>query len=172
MKMPTPVRVFAVTCVLIAPVLINGCNSSGRISAQQRADIEQQIRQTDQDWAKTAAAHSADGWVGYYATDAVVLPPNAKSMNDPASIRAFIGTLLALPNLQLSWHDTKVVVADAGDMAYLYGTYALSANDPSGAPINDTGKIAEIWRKQPDGAWKCVLDTWSSDLPAAAPSKT
>ena len=164
-------RLLAVTCALVAPVLMNGCKSSPVISAQERADIEQQIRQTDQQWAKASAAHSLDGWVGYYASDAVVLPPNAKSMDDPASIRAFISTLLALPNLQLSWRDTKVVVADAGDMAYLYGTYALHANDPSGAPISDTGKIAEIWRKQPDGAWRCVLDTWSSDLPAPAPSK-
>ncbi len=171
MKLPSPARVLALSCVLVAPVLMNGCKSSPAISAQERTDIEQQIRQTDQDWAKTAAAHSVDGWVAYYASDAVVLPPNAKSMDDPASIRAFVGTLLTLPNLQLSWRDTKVVVADAGDMAYLYGTYALNANDSSGAPINDTGKIAEIWRKQTDGAWKCVLDTWSSDLPAPAPPK-
>jgi len=31
----------------------------------------------------------------------------------------------------------------------------------------DSGKILEVWRKQPDGGWKCAADTWSSDLPAS-----
>ena len=53
-----------------------------------------------------------------------------------------------------------------------YGTYALTIKDPKGGtPINDTGKIVEIWRKQADGKWKCIVDTYNSDLPAApAPS--
>jgi len=26
----------------------------------------------------------------------------------------------------------------------------------------------EIWKKQADGKWKCILDTYNSDLPVAA----
>ena len=44
-------------------------------------------------------------------------------------------------------------------------------NDAKGKPIRDTGKILEIWKKQADGSWKCAVDTWNSDLPAAPPSK-
>jgi hypothetical protein len=32
----------------------------------------------------------------------------------------------------------------------------------------------ESWKKQADGNWKCIVDTWNSDLPAApsTPSST
>jgi hypothetical protein len=36
----------------------------------------------------------------------------------------------------------------------------------------DRGKILEVWKKQSDAQWKCVVDTWNSGLPATpAPSK-
>jgi ketosteroid isomerase-like protein len=31
----------------------------------------------------------------------------------------------------------------------------------------DKGKYVEIWKKQPDGSWKCAVDMFNSDLPAA-----
>jgi ketosteroid isomerase-like protein len=44
-------------------------------------------------------------------------------------------------------------------------------SDPSGKPINDRGKYLAVWKKQPDGTWKCVMDIWNSDLPASAPAE-
>ena len=67
-------------------------------------------------------------------------------------------------------HDqVKVEVAKSGDLAYLYGTYQMTANGPDGKQMPDTGKMLEIWKKQADGNWKCIVDTWSSDLPPAPP---
>jgi ketosteroid isomerase-like protein len=60
-----------------------------------------------------------------------------------------------------------VEVAKSGDIAYLYGAYELTMNDAQGKPETDYGKNVEIWKKQPNGVWKCVVDTWNSDLPAA-----
>jgi hypothetical protein len=41
---------------------------------------------------------------------------------------------------------------------------------PPGAaePVGDEGKYVEIWRKQPEGSWKVVLDIFNSDLAAPA----
>src|SRR3954454_18771313 len=44
-----------------------------------------------------------------------------------------------------------------------YGAYSL-AWDESGKRATDKGKNVEIWKKQPNGHWKCVVDTWNSDL--------
>ena len=52
---------------------------------------------------------------------------------------------------------------------YAYGTYQLSFTDPKAGTIAYNGKVLEIWKKQPDGAWKCIVDTWSSDNPAQPP---
>lgn len=87
------------------------------------------------------------------------------------AIRKTISDLLALPGLSLNWQATKVEAARSGDLAYTYGTYDLTANNAKGKPVADRGKYSEIWKKQADGSWKCIVDMWSSDLPAASASK-
>jgi ketosteroid isomerase-like protein len=141
------------------------------IASAQTAN-EATIRQLDADWMKIGAAKNIDGWVAFYADNAAVLPPNEPIANDKAAIRRSVAGLLTLPNLSLNWHPTKVEVAKSGDLAYLYGTYAMSASDDKGKPISDNGKIVEIWKKQNDGKWKCIVDTWNSDIPMPTPSTT
>jgi ketosteroid isomerase-like protein len=43
--------------------------------------------------------------------------------------------------------------------------------DPTGTSVNDRGKYLEVWKKQADGTWKCVMDMWNSDLPLRAEKK-
>jgi ketosteroid isomerase-like protein len=59
-----------------------------------------------------------------------------------------------------------VEVAKSGDLAYSTGTYTDAWKDPQGKLITDKGKIMEVWKKQTDGRWKVVADTYNSDLPA------
>jgi ketosteroid isomerase-like protein len=82
-----------------------------------------------------------------------------------------VGELLGLPGLSIHWQPTKVEAARFGDMAYSYGAYELTSNNARGKPVTDHGKYVEIWKKQSDGSWKCIVDTWNSDLPAAPASK-
>jgi len=66
----------------------------------------------------------------------------------------------------ISWKASKVEVAKSGELGYIYGTYQDSVQDPKGGPpVRDTGKLVEIWKRQPDGEWKCIVDTYNSDLP-------
>ena len=130
-----------------------------------RAADEAAIRALDEQWSSTAAKNDLEGTVAFYADDAVVLPPNAPIANDRKSIRESWAGLLG-PNTAVSWKVSKVEVAKSGELGYLYGTYQLSIRDPKGGPaINDTGKILEVWKKQADGKWKCVVDTYNSDVP-------
>jgi ketosteroid isomerase-like protein len=59
-----------------------------------------------------------------------------------------------------------VEVARSGDLAYAIGTYTLTMKDSQGKPIADRGKFMEVWKRQPDGKWKAVADTYNSDLPS------
>jgi len=130
-----------------------------------RAADENAIRAADAQWAKTAQAHDLDGTVSYYTDDAVLLPPNAPIAADKQSIRASWEALLG-PTIAISWHITKMDVAQSGDLAYLVGAYSLTVRDPHGNPTSDRGKLIEVWKKQADGKWKTVADTFNSDLPA------
>jgi ketosteroid isomerase-like protein len=132
-----------------------------------RAAAETAVRAADGQWAKTAQSHDVDGAVSYYADDAVLLPPNAPIAADKQAIRESWAAMLG-PAISISWQITKMDIAQSGDLAYLVGTYSLTAKDPHGNPATDRGKLIEIWKKQSDGKWKCVADTYNSDLPAPA----
>ncbi|HZD31905.1 MAG TPA: DUF4440 domain-containing protein [Candidatus Angelobacter sp.] len=155
-------------------LLAVGCSSAPAPAPDTRAADEAAVRKADADWVKAAQTKKVEDWVAFYSEDAVILPPNEKTVSSKADISKFVGNLLMLPGLSLSWQPTKVEVAKSGDLAYLYGTYQLTATGPDGKSMSDSGKLVEIWKKQADGNWKCAVDTWSSDLPPVAtppPSK-
>jgi ketosteroid isomerase-like protein len=158
--MPIPSVIYRCSSVALL-IVMAGCNQQ---VPDNRAADESTIRNLDAQWSKTAGAHDLDGVVSYYSDDAVVLPPNAPAATDKQSIRA-LWAGLAAPNVSISWQASKVEVAKSGDLAYSIGTYTDSVKDPQGKLTSDKGKFVEVWKKQPDGGWKVVVDTYSSDLP-------
>jgi ketosteroid isomerase-like protein len=152
-------------CVSLCFVLL-GCDSVSLQPASTKAADEAAVRQTDDNWSKAAQSKKVDDWMAFYADDAIVLPPNEKKIDNKEGIRKEIGTMLAAPGLAIRWEPTKVEVARSGELAYTQGSYELTSNDVHGKPATDRGKTVEIWKKQSDGSWKCVVDMWSSDLPA------
>jgi ketosteroid isomerase-like protein len=146
--------------------------SCGPPPAADTRAAEAAIQALDEQWSATAAKNDLDGAVSFYAAGAVLLPPNAPMAADPKSIRESWASLLG-PNTAVSWKVTRVEVAQSGELGYLYGAYSLTIQDPKGGPpLRDTGKLVEIWKKQADGQWKCIVDTYNSDLPAAPSPET
>ena len=70
------------------------------------------------------------------------------------------------PEMLTTHFATQPEISVDGDTAS--GTWAFTWNDAKGKPTGDRGKFTEIWKKQADGAWKCVADIWNSDLPLPA----
>ncbi|MBV9339960.1 MAG: DUF4440 domain-containing protein [Acidobacteria bacterium] len=146
-------------------VLTTCCRPSAPIDS--RAADAAEIQRLDEQWSATAAKNDLAGTLAFYADDAVLLPPNAPIATDHKSIRQSWAALLG-PNTAVSWKVSKAEVASSGELGYLYGTYELSIKDPrGGTPVHDTGKLVEIWKKA-DGKWKCIVDTYNSDLPASS----
>ena len=150
--------------VLIAFAFLASSCASLPVSDTRTAD-EAAIRVLDEQWSAIAAKNDLEGTLAFYSDDAVLLPPNSLIAADKKSIRESWAGLLG-PNTSLSWKASKIEVAKSGEMGYLYGTYQLSIKDPKGGPtMNDTGKIVEVWKKLSDGKWKCIVDTYNSDIP-------
>jgi len=78
--------------------------------------------------------------------------------------------LFQTPGFSVRWQPTKVEVARSSDIGCVYGTYEMTMNDPAGKPMTDHGKYVESWRKQADGSWKWIVDTFNSDLPPTPPA--
>ncbi len=149
----------ALYCGCLALLLsISGC-------ARQPVADENAVRAADAEWSKTAMANDLDGTVSYYSDDASILPPNAPIATGKQAIRAVWATLLS-PDTTVSWQVNKADVAQSGELAYVMGTYQITAKNPRGKPQEDRGKMVEVWKKQPDGKWKTVADIFNSDVPS------
>jgi ketosteroid isomerase-like protein len=138
--------------------------------AADLAAAEAAVRKTDADWAAAANTASVEAWMAFYAADAVILLPNDRLESDKELVRHSVSHLLALPHFSVAWSPIKVEVAWSGEQALLIEAYELRFGDSRGAPVSDRGRRLEIWRKQTDGIWKCVVDTWDLDEPTAAAS--
>jgi ketosteroid isomerase-like protein len=145
-------------------LMLAGCSTP---SADTRAD-EEALRKLDAEWVNAAQSKQVDAWVAFYADDAAVLPPNEVMATDRDSIRKSVSGLLGLSGLTISWQPMKVESQRRFGVSLWPVRVDLRRGD--GKRTTDRGKIVEIWKKQADGNWKCIVDTWNSDLPAAAPS--
>lgn len=155
----------------VAVVLCAAASLGQQSFAADRQTAERELRALDEQWSATAARNDLDGTVAFYADNAVLLPPNAPIATDRKSIRESWAGLLG-PNTAISWKWSKIEVAQSGDLAYIYGSYKLTvgASSKTGA-VNDRGKFLDVWKKQSNGQWKCIVDTYNSDMPAPTPAR-
>ncbi len=164
-------RVFWMSLAVVGSGL---CRPGVAAPAVDAVTAEAQVRKADADWS--AAAHDAgvDAWMAFYADDAIVLLPRDGLASGRQRVRASVTRLLARPGVSFDWHALKLKIAPSGDLAYALDAYRLSFADAGGAPTTISGRVVEIWRKQADGAWKCLVDTWivepSPARPAQAPA--
>jgi len=84
-----------------------------------------------------------------------------------AAIRAYVSRAFALPRFSITWKTDKIEVAQSGDLAYATGTSEVSFTGPDGKMVRERNQSLAIWRKQPDGSWKCS-DEVMSPVPTAA----
>src|SRR5438105_11103845 len=128
-----------------------------------RAADEAAVRAASAEWAKVAAAKDLEKTLSYYADDASMFPPNAPVVTGPDARRSAWTKLLAPAELVFSNAATKVEVARSGDLAYETGTFDESFKDDKGQPVKVVGKYVVVWKKQPGGQWKAIIDIFNTD---------
>jgi ketosteroid isomerase-like protein len=64
------------------------------------------------------------------------------------------------PTASLTWDPAFVDVSASGDLGYTWGRYMLIVpSSKAGAPpYTKVGTYATVWKRQPNGKWKVVLD--------------
>jgi uncharacterized protein (TIGR02246 family) len=154
--------------LLLAAGALGGCKGEPE---DTRAQDERAIRAADAATLKAVQAKDADEAVANYAEDASWLPPNAAMVTGKRSIRAGWLQLIDNPGFNIDWQIDRLEVARSGDLAYVIYTYQMALADAQGKTVDDHGKDLVVWKKQADGSWKMVAESFNSDLPAVAPAK-
>jgi len=115
------------------------------------------LRQLEADFMKAAAERGADGYMSYYAEDAIEVPNGADAIHGKANIAKTMG-FLNDKNNQLTWTPVDAGISISGDLGWTSGTYEFRSKDKDGKVKVEQGKYTSIWKKQPDGNWRVVLD--------------
>lgn len=75
------------------------------------------------------------------------------------------------PGVRLTWSAYFTDVSDDGSLGYNYGRYESRRPGPDGKEIVRAGWFLSIWKRQPDGQWRYVMDTGVPDRPAVPAAK-
>jgi ketosteroid isomerase-like protein len=111
--------------------------------------------ESERAFARTSVERGVrESFLAFFADDGINFQPapvktRAAIMSRPApSVR---------PPVTLKWFPIFGDVSVAGDLGFTTGPYVLTDDSPRNSPP-DYGCYFSVWRKQPDGAWKVVLD--------------
>ncbi len=152
---------FAVRVVAGALFACVGCASAGNETA-----VRSPILRLDADWSRAAQDRDVDRVVSFWADDAIVLPPGSPAVAGKAAIREFVAKSFQTPGFSISWKTATVAVSRSGDIAYTTGTNRVTFSTPDGKQVTVEGKAVAVWRREKDGAWKCVIDIWNDLSPS------
>ena len=144
--------------VFVAILFVPNATRSTSASTKATADA---LRQLEGEFMKAAAEHGSEGYLSYYADDAVEVPNGAPLIRGKVNIAKTMG-FLDDKNNRLTWTPVGADISASGDLGYTYGTYEFTSKDKEGKTVVDHGKYTSIWKKQGDGSWKVVLDMGNS----------
>jgi ketosteroid isomerase-like protein len=157
-------RCFGAAALVACFIGLTGCNMTVQAPPPDtRAADEAAVRAASAEWGKVAAAKDLEKTLSYYADDASMFPPNAAVIAGPDARRKAWTALFSPEELVFSNAATKVEAARSGDLAYETGTFEESFKDANGQPIKLVGKYVVVWKKQPSGQWKAIVDIFNTD---------
>jgi len=116
-------------------------------------------------FAKDVAARGGAAFADWFAPDGVALGNGAAPVVGKVAIAK--STTWTPQQYQLTWTPTDAAMGPSGDMGYTWGHFEGHSKDANGNPVTTTGRYITIWRKQPDGSWKVLLDAGANE-PAEA----
>jgi ketosteroid isomerase-like protein len=151
LRIASLLKIFSLFLFLSMPILLSSCTS--------KIDLEKEkgnLLKTDIEFSKTSVEKgAAEAFYLYLADDAVQLPADLPPIVGREKIReSMSGSSKAV----LKWEPVKAEVAKSGDLGYTWGNYEISWQGKDGKTEKLYGKYLNIWRRQPDGTWKAIVD--------------
>lgn len=119
----------------------------------------------DKRFAKDVLTRGGAAFADWFAEDSVALNNGQGPIIGKVAIAKSANW--SPKDYQLTWTTTDAQMGPSGDMGYTWGHFEGHSKDSAGNPITTTGRYITVWRKQPDGNWKVVLDAGANE-PAAA----
>jgi ketosteroid isomerase-like protein len=119
----------------------------------------QTLLERDAEWAaKASEGRDIDAILSYWTDHAMVIPPDLPVVAGQAALREYVDQSLRIPDFRITCSTTDIRFSPDGNLAFLVGTNSVTLDGPDGQPSQIDGRVVTIWRREPDGKWRCCLD--------------
>lgn len=157
MKVRSFISIFTMMITTVALLAQTAAPDPKPTATDSKPATTETLRQLEADFMKAAAERGADGYMSYYAEDAIEVPNGSEAIHGKANIAKTMG-FLNDKNNRLTWTPVDAGISLSGDLGYTSGKYEFRSKDKDGEVKVEYGKYTSIWKKQADGNWKVVLD--------------
>lgn len=131
------------------------------ISCSPKVDLENErikLLQADKEWSDAANSNDMERLWSFWLEDSKMLLSANKTLNGLSQIKEFTTQVRTDPNFEISWEAQGADISASGEMGYTYGVGKVTRTGENGEPITITNPYLVVWKKQPDGQWKGVIE--------------
>ncbi len=130
-------------------------------------DLERErkrLLQRDAEWAALSSkGHELERILSFWTDDARVYPPGMPTLSGKAALRSYVQGALAIPGFHITWTSSEATLSPDGQLAYMLSTNAVTMPGPDGQLVTTAGRGVTVWRREPDGDWRCAIDIWNNE---------
>ena len=168
-------RVVSITLVLASASICAACSNRAQVAPGDAVDLDAEkaaLLQRDKDWhAAVAEKNDVDRITSFFASDGIMIGSGQSTATGRAALTEAVRGLVAGPDFQDEWEWARVELSPDGKLAYLVGNTTITINDTDKGPVTSRARLLNVWRKDPDGIWRCVVDMWVDEPVTDAPPK-
>ncbi len=124
-------------------------------------DVVGKIRVVDREFMDGVAAKDAARVAANYSEDARILMPGRPMITGKGEILAFWKAALDGLVDRVTLDTTHIEVS--GDLAFALGKNTILLKSAGESPREEKGKYVGVYRREPAGDWKLVVDSYSSN---------
>ena len=152
-------------CSVLCLLLVTACapppESPPELENTRAAD-EAAIRALRQAFLESQQAGDAERNAAFYAEDAIIMQPGESSEKGANAIRTGLAGFFDA----YEWNSQEPIeqLQVLGDWAFTRTAWSATRTDKkTGVAAKVLGKAVHIYRRQPDGTWKIVIDIFNYD---------
>jgi ketosteroid isomerase-like protein len=120
---------------------------------------EASLMQADRDFATETHARGIDGWMSFYAPDAIRIRYRGNMVKGFDAIRKFDSPGISDTTTTLNWEPTDAHVFRDGEIGSTTGRYSVISRKPADAgKETGRGRYVTMWRRDA-GRWLVIMDT-------------
>ena len=153
-----PSRMNRLTTIL-ALISSAACATVLNTGGSDTGATESSLMQADRDFAVATHARGIDGWMSFFASDAIRIRYRDNMVKGYDAVRKFDLPNISDTTVTLNWEPTDAYIFRGGSIGSTTGSYSvISRRTADGGKELQRGRYVTIWRRE-NGRWLVIMDT-------------